>query len=55
MQSLASQSVLAIQNARMFRELADKSAELELASQHKSIFLANMSHELRTRSMRSSD
>ena len=48
MQTLASQSVLAIQNARMFRELAEKSAELELASQHKSQFLTNMSHELRT-------
>jgi GAF domain-containing protein/sensor histidine kinase YesM len=48
MQTLASQSVLAIQNARMFRELAQKSEELELASQHKSQFLANMSHELRT-------
>ncbi|HEV2300911.1 MAG TPA: ATP-binding protein, partial [Stellaceae bacterium] len=48
MQTLASQSVLAIQNARLFRELAEKSEELELASQHKSQFLANMSHELRT-------
>src|SRR5262249_9933689 len=48
MQTLASQSVLAIQNARMFREIAEKSEELALASQHKSQFLANMSHELRT-------
>src|SRR5579863_9283707 len=48
MQTLASQSVLAIQNARLFRELAEKSEELERASQHKSQFLANMSHELRT-------
>jgi signal transduction histidine kinase len=47
-QTLASQSVLAIQNARMFREIADKSEQLALASQHKSQFLANMSHELRT-------
>src|SRR5262249_43750291 len=39
---------LAIQNARMFREIADKSEQLALASQHKSQFLANMSHELRT-------
>jgi PAS domain S-box-containing protein len=30
------------------RELGEKSAELEVASQHKSEFLANMSHELRT-------
>ncbi|MGV8840645.1 MAG: sensor histidine kinase [Bauldia sp.] len=29
-------------------QLADKSRQLELASQHKSQFLANMSHELRT-------
>ena len=42
------QSVLAIQNARLFREIAEKSEQLALASQHKSQFLANMSHELRT-------
>ena len=40
--------MLAIQNARLFREIADKSRQLEIASQHKSEFLANMSHELRT-------
>jgi len=48
LQTLASQSVLAIQNARLFREIADKSQQLEAASRHKSEFLANMSHELRT-------
>jgi signal transduction histidine kinase len=48
MQTFASQSVVAIQNARLFREIAEKSRELEVASQHKSQFLANMSHELRT-------
>jgi signal transduction histidine kinase len=48
MQTLAGQSVLAIQNARLFREIAEKSEELAQASQHKSQFLANMSHELRT-------
>src|SRR5207253_951407 len=48
MQTLAAQSVLAIQNAGLFREIADKSEQLALASQHKSQFLANMSHELRT-------
>jgi GAF domain-containing protein/anti-sigma regulatory factor (Ser/Thr protein kinase) len=48
MQTLASQSVLAIQNARLFREIADKTEQLALASAHKSQFLANMSHELRT-------
>ena len=48
LQTFAAQSVLAIQNARLFREIEDKSRQLELASQHKSQFLANMSHELRT-------
>jgi signal transduction histidine kinase len=48
MQTLASQSVLAVQNARLYREIADKSEQLALASRHKSQFLANMSHELRT-------
>ncbi len=48
LQTFAAQSVLAIQNARLFREIADKSHQLEVASQHKSEFLANMSHELRT-------
>ena len=46
--TFAAQSVLAIQNARLFRELDAKSRELEAASRHKSEFLANMSHELRT-------
>jgi signal transduction histidine kinase/CheY-like chemotaxis protein len=46
--TFATQSALAIQNARLFREIADKSRQLEVASQHKSEFLANMSHELRT-------
>jgi signal transduction histidine kinase len=46
--TFATQSALAIQNARLFREIADKSHQLEVASQHKSEFLANMSHELRT-------
>jgi GAF domain-containing protein len=48
MRTFATQSALAIQNARLFREIADKSRQLEVASQHKSEFLANMSHELRT-------
>jgi signal transduction histidine kinase len=48
LQTLAAQSALAIQNARLFREIEDKSRQLEVASQHKSEFLANMSHELRT-------
>jgi signal transduction histidine kinase len=41
-------SPLAIQNARLFREIEQKGRELEIASRHKSQFLANMSHELRT-------
>jgi signal transduction histidine kinase len=48
LQTFAAQSVLAIQNARLFHEIEDKSHQLEVASQHKSQFLANMSHELRT-------
>jgi signal transduction histidine kinase len=48
LQTVAEQSTLAIQNARLFREIEQKSRELEMASQHKSQFLANMSHELRT-------
>jgi signal transduction histidine kinase len=48
LKTFATQSALAILNARLFREIADKSAQLESASRHKSEFLANMSHELRT-------
>jgi len=48
LRTFATQSALAIQNARLFREIADKSRQLEAASRHKSEFLANMSHELRT-------
>src|SRR4030095_5035305 len=46
--TFAAQSALAIQNARLFRENAKKSGQVEAASHHKSEFLANMSHELRT-------
>jgi signal transduction histidine kinase len=48
LQTFATQSALAIQNARLFREIEAKGRELEAASRHKSEFLANMSHELRT-------
>jgi signal transduction histidine kinase len=48
MQSFADQSAIALENARLFNEIAQKSRELEIASQHKSQFVANMSHELRT-------
>jgi signal transduction histidine kinase len=48
LRTFATQSALAIQNARLFREIEVKSRDLAAASQHKSEFLANMSHELRT-------
>jgi len=48
LETFAGQSVLSIQNARLFREVEDKGRQLEIASKHKSQFLANMSHELRT-------
>ena len=48
LRTFADQAVIAIQNARLFREIEDKSRQLEVANQHKSAFLASMSHELRT-------
>jgi GAF domain-containing protein len=48
LETFAAQSVLAIQNARLFREIEEKGRQLEIAGRHKSQFLANMSHELRT-------
>jgi signal transduction histidine kinase len=48
LQTFATQSALAIHNARLFREIEDKSRQIEAANRHKSEFLANMSHELRT-------
>jgi signal transduction histidine kinase len=48
LKTFATQSVLAIQNARLFREIEDQSRQIEAANRHKSEFLANMSHELRT-------
>jgi signal transduction histidine kinase/putative methionine-R-sulfoxide reductase with GAF domain len=48
LQTFATQSALAIHNARLYRELEDKGRQLEIASRHKSRFLASMSHELRT-------
>jgi signal transduction histidine kinase len=48
LETFADQSALAIQNARLFREIEEKSREVAEASKHKSQFLANMSHELRT-------
>ena len=46
--AFASQSAIALTNARLYEELARQSVELTVASQHKSEFLASMSHELRT-------
>jgi signal transduction histidine kinase len=46
--TFAAQSVQAIENARLFSELEEKSLQVEIESRHKSQFLANMSHELRT-------
>ena len=46
--TFADQAVIAIENARLFEEISQKSRDLEIASQHKSQFVANMSHELRT-------
>ena len=48
LETFATQSALAIHNARLFREIEDKSRQIEAANRHKSEFLANMSHELRT-------
>ena len=48
LQTFAAQSVLAIENARLFSEIEEKSRQLAEASEHKSQFLASMSHELRT-------
>jgi signal transduction histidine kinase len=47
-ETFADQALIAIENARLFEEIAKKGRELEIASQHKSRFVANMSHELRT-------
>ena len=48
LQTFAAQSVLAIQNARLFDEIQDKNRQLAEASQNKSQFVSSMSHELRT-------
>ena len=53
--TFSSQSVLSIQNARLFRDMAEQRQELEIANQRlkdldklKSDFVSNVSHELRT-------
>jgi signal transduction histidine kinase/DNA-binding response OmpR family regulator len=48
LQTFASQSALAIQNARLFRDLVAAQREAESANDAKSAFLATMSHEIRT-------
>jgi signal transduction histidine kinase len=48
LETFASQSGLALLNAQLFTALQERSAQLEVASRHKSEFLASMSHELRT-------
>ena len=48
LQTFATQSALAIHNARLYAALEEQGRALEEASRHKSAFLANMSHELRT-------
>src|SRR5262249_185670 len=45
--TFAAQSVLAIQNARLFHEIEEKGRQLPHASHHKSQFLANVRDELR--------
>jgi PAS domain S-box-containing protein len=48
LRTFADQAEIAIQNARLFQEIRDKSRQVEIANRHKTEFLANMSHELRT-------
>jgi signal transduction histidine kinase len=48
LQTFADQAAIAIENVRLLTELQERTAQLQVASQHKSEFLANMSHELRT-------
>ena len=46
--TFANQAAIALEHARLFDQLQEKAAQLEVVSRHKSAFLASMSHELRT-------
>nr|HET7857842.1 GAF domain-containing protein [Caldimonas sp.] len=48
LQTFADQAVIAIQNARLFRQAQEARAAAEAANEAKSAFLATMSHEIRT-------
>jgi signal transduction histidine kinase/DNA-binding response OmpR family regulator len=48
LKTFAAQSAVAIQNARLFRDLGAAQREAETANEAKSVFLATMSHEIRT-------
>ena len=48
LEAFASQSAIALSNARLYQQLEAQRAQLAEASHHKSEFLASMSHELRT-------